>query len=61
MLTTMKNERCLNFGKKRIAGGAEVSEPREVPTFVIEYLPELTKEQFDRIALKQAAQGTLES
>lgn len=60
ILNRMKEERFLSFGRKRMAGGVEVAEPKEVPTFVIEYLDPLTPEEFKRIQIRQQAERAID-
>lgn len=56
LLNTMKNEKYVAFGRKKLKGGVEVADPKLVPTFSIEYLEPLTVEEFERIAIRQQAE-----
>lgn len=60
ILNAMAEEKFVMFGTKKLAGGAEVADPKEVKTYSIEYLDPLTPEQLERIAIRQQAEGKVD-
>lgn len=58
ILDSMRESKFLTFIKKKV-NGQEHTYPKEVPTFNIRELPPLTKEEIERIAIRQQAQSTV--